>query len=175
MLFISRSLCSLYFTHSFLLPMSLKSFQSISTWVFVLILSWTLIHFSICNVSHPTGSQWPTQVFPTSPDYGNCWPSLLCSNPLLSEKTGFHSLSFCSVFALKQCKSASLDSIVLRHWCQNLNFLLEPSHRMYHRLVKLNASEVKLLSPTFKPSVPIAFFASLFIYACLGQPTFEMS
>lgn len=105
----------------------------------------------------------------------NCLPSLPCSNSLLREKTGFHSLSFHSIFALKQYKSASLDSIVLRHWCQNLNFLLDPSHRMCHRLVKLNASKVKLLSPTFKPSVSIPFFPSLFIYACLAQPTFEMS
>lgn len=46
---ISRNLYSLYFTHSFLLLLSVKSFLPISTWISVPIFSWTLIHFSVCK------------------------------------------------------------------------------------------------------------------------------
>lgn len=165
MLSISRNLYSLYFAHSFLLLMSLKSFLHISTWISVPILSWTLIHFSGCNVFPPhwllmtcTGLPNITQLWHCSPalrknpfpqwtyriwilfhSFFSHFPFLFCLYSFLNS----HPLSFNYIFCVKEYKSAFLHSFILQHWCQNLNFLLNPSHLMCLWLAKLNTSEVK--------------------------------
>ena len=116
---------------------------------------------------HATGSKWPAQVSPTSPNYGTALQHFFVKILFLNEITGSefssipsfsshlpflfclhsflnsHPQSFNYIFCVKEYKSGSLHSIVLKHWCQNLNFLLNPSHLMCLWLAKLNTAEVK--------------------------------
>lgn len=148
---------------------------------------------------HPTGSKWPAQVSPASPSYGTAHQHFFVKILLLDETTGSaffssilsfsshlpfllclhsflnsHPQSFNYIFCVKDYKSAPLHTTVLKHWCQNLNFLLNPSHLICLWLAKLNTSEVKfnllpsnhvflflfLLSLHLGPSYPILFVMS---------------
>lgn len=200
MLSTSRNLCSFYFTHSSFFPWVSKLFYF---YLGFYSQSLRLLDFDPFLYFQCVPSHWLLTTFTgplTSRDYGIADKSLLCSNLLLSENSGSgffsssflllpsiplsfslhkhsfpnsHSLSFNYIFWMKESKSASLDSIILKHWYHNLNFLLDCSNRICHWLLKLNTSKITLLSPTFKPF--FYSFASFFIHACLAKSTSEMS
>lgn len=125
-------------------------------------------HFfvKILLLDETTGSAFFSSIL----SFSSHLPFLLCLHSFLNS----HPQSFNYIFCVKDYKSAPLHTTVLKHWCQNLNFLLNPSHLICLWLAKLNTSEVKfnllpsnhvflflfLLSLHLGPSYPILFVMS---------------
>lgn len=197
-IYLQKSVFFLFYPF-FLLPMSLKTFLFLPGLLFPISQTpgfWSISLFSMCSIplalnylyrSPNITRLWycwqVTPLFKSSPQWKlRIWvllflfPSPPIYPPFLFSSHSFpnsHSLSFNYIFWMKESKSASLDSIILKHWYHNLNFLLDCSNRICHWLLKLNTSKITLLSPTFKPF--FYSFASFFIHACLAKSTSEMS